>query len=261
MDATKSLLYTSQQPYLRRLQMLICLIGLLSGVPSMAQSLSDWAHAVNQKDTSKIAALYSEQGIKVITAVNILGGVTDIASFYDKADLTVTKEISRFSVLANAPRYIDYEVVEFHTKNNKEFLQLQIWRKSQEQRLIDFEYTTTLEAPFAAMDTTELNQRREQWIRLCNAHDASALVREMYTSNTLYYNHKPLRKGVEELSQAYSYMNREQYRLTLTPLSVIPANADTVFEIGQCSGSYNGKYILIWKQEDGKWKIFIDSNV
>ena len=60
----------------------------------------------------------------------------------------------------------------------------------------------------------------------------------------------------------YSYMNNKNYRLNLQPLIVKAVNASFAFEIGQCSGSYNGKYILIWKiDSDGSWKIFIDSNI
>jgi hypothetical protein len=57
-------------------------------------------------------------------------------------------------------------------------------------------------------------------------------------------------------------MEREQYHLTLTPIFIEPVSATMVYEIGQCSGSYGGKYILIWQREqDGKWRILLDSNI
>ena len=84
----------------------------------------------------------------------------------------------------------------------------------------------------------------------------------MYSENTLYYNHKPLVVGRELLIEEYSYMNRENYQLTLNPIVVDQVNDKLVFEIGQCKGSYGGKYIIIWrKEESGKWEVFIDSNI
>jgi ketosteroid isomerase-like protein len=39
-------------------------------------------------------------------------------------------------------------------------------------------------------------------------------------------------------------------------------NDNLVYEIGQCKGTYKGKYILVWKKEsDGVWRVFIDSNI
>ena len=57
-------------------------------------------------------------------------------------------------------------------------------------------------------------------------------------------------------------MNNKNYHLQLHPLVVKAVNPNFVFEIGQCTGSYAGKYILIWeKDSDGKWKITADSNI
>ncbi|MEM6697813.1 MAG: hypothetical protein AAF599_05420, partial [Bacteroidota bacterium] len=88
------------------------------------------------------------------------------------------------------------------------------------------------------------------------------LVEQLYTDNAIYYNHKPVVVGTERITAEYSYMNNPDYSLKLVPLTVEPANKNIVFEIGQCSGSYNGKYVLIWKKvADGVWKILLDSNV
>jgi ketosteroid isomerase-like protein len=99
-------------------------------------------------------------------------------------------------------------------------------------------------------------------MELCNANNAKALVTQLYSNNTIYFNHKPIVKGTADLIKEYSYMNNKNYHLNLQPLIVKVVNARFAFEIGQCSGGYNGKYILIWKKHaDGNWKIFIDSNI
>jgi hypothetical protein len=55
-------------------------------------------------------------------------------------------------------------------------------------------------------------------------------------------------------------MNNPTYQLTLTPIAVEAAGKDIAFEIGQCSGSYGGKYILVWQKIGNNWKVLFDSN-
>jgi metallo-beta-lactamase class B len=112
------------------------------------------------------------------------------------------------------------------------------------------------------VDTEIIDRRRLEWIQYCNAHKASALVEALYSSDAIYYNHKPLVVGQEAITQDYQYMNNPLYDLNLKPLIVHPVASDLVFEIGQCSGSYNGKYILVWKKNpEDRWFISFDSNI
>lgn len=107
-----------------------------------------------------------------------------------------------------------------------------------------------------------LDPFREKWIQLCNQHNAEELVNQLYTNNTLYYNHKPMVIGREAVTKVYAYMNRTNYQLNLEPIWVSPVQEGLIFEIGQCSGSYNDKYILVWQlQEDGSWQVLMDSNI
>ena len=99
-------------------------------------------------------------------------------------------------------------------------------------------------------------------MELCNAHDPAILVNTLYTEDNLYFNHKPLVKGRTLLIQEYAYMARDNYELLLNPTFFYQLNDDMAYEIGQCKGSYNGKYILIWrKDDDGKWRVYMDSNI
>ena len=56
-------------------------------------------------------------------------------------------------------------------------------------------------------------------------------------------------------------MNNPKYSLNLTPIVLELVNERIAIEIGQCSGSYNGKYVLVWeKTKDGQWKVLFDAN-
>ncbi|MEL6276528.1 MAG: hypothetical protein AAFU03_15630, partial [Bacteroidota bacterium] len=103
---------------------------------------------------------------------------------------------------------------------------------------------------------------RNAWIDLCNQHDAQQLVDSLYAKNAIYYNHRPVVIGRETIGQTYQYMNDERYQLTLTPIQVEAVNDSLVYEIGQCSGSYGGKYVIIWQLgRDGVWRVILDSNI
>ena len=120
----------------------------------------------------------------------------------------------------------------------------------------------TVQEDTVEVDTAIINKRRAEWIERCNEHDASVLVDEVYAAVPLYYNHKPMIADKEALKEEYGYMNNPEYSLHLNPLHVEKVNSEMIFEIGQCSRSYNGKYILVWKKgENERWSVWIDSNI
>lgn len=148
-----------------------------------------------------------------------------------------------------------------YRSNGQEYRQLVIWNQQEAipQRELEFLAKTYMgERPAS----TVLDTFRQLWIERCNAHDAYRLVAQSYTPNALYYNHKPLVIGTDSIALEYSYMNRPQYQLLLTPLAVEMVNTELAFEIGQCSGSYGGKYVLVWQRnEQGIWQVLFDSNI
>ncbi|NNL32435.1 MAG: nuclear transport factor 2 family protein, partial [Flavobacteriaceae bacterium] len=118
------------------------------------------------------------------------------------------------------------------------------------------------EASLTDVNIEDINTARAAWMSNCNANDANALIENVYSENTLYYNRGRLLMGRSDLITEYQYMNNPSYKLTLNPLHVEVVNDSIVFEIGQCKGSYNGKYMLVWKKNKaGKWQVLFDSNI
>ncbi|MBT8272432.1 MAG: DUF4440 domain-containing protein [Bacteroidia bacterium] len=166
-----------------------------------------------------------------------------------------SKRHFRISVMEN----LDYEIGSFQTENGSGFAYLAIIEKKNglEKRNFEVLYkvSSTNEIP------KEITQAREKWIELCNLHNATNLVQELYTDDAIYFNRGRLLIGHDQLSQEYAYMNSPSYKLHLEPKHVEMVTDDIAFEIGQCSGSYPLPYMLVWKkQADGSWKIYLDSN-
>lgn len=223
-----------------------------------------WRDARNAKDSS-LLDLYAQDAIKVISEDMILTGPDEIHEHYS-SQATIKYVDNPFSTEANKYRGITYAVNFYKPENAAVIVQLVIYEKEGDTELRAFEYDAArpILNPENIPDEVneQLKERRKQWMAYCNAHDVPGLVYDLYSHNTMYFNHRPLVKGREALVREYAYMNNEQYSLTLLPRHMTFVNDNTVFEIGQCEGSYNGKYILIWKkEEDGVWRIFIDSNV
>ena len=218
-----------------------------------------WREARNSEDSS-IVEFYMPNAIKVVTADSICNNASEVTA-YHKAQNKVSSIHSLFRTEVNPYRGITYEILTYETEQHEAITQLVIYEKGTEHPLRAFEYEA-IQANQGQVDTIAITRRRVQWMGHCNAHEVPELVFDLYGHNTLYYNHRPLVKGRQALVREYAYMNNEQYSLVLNPLIVEVVNESTVFEIGQCQGSYDGKYILIWKkEEDGQWRIFIDSNV
>lgn len=164
-----------------------------------------------------------------------------------------------FCELANPNAAIRYDISRLKPASGPDYIQLVIWRKANGQYLRELDFLVPL-VP-GRTDLTALDQARDKWIELCNEHDAAVLVEQLYEPEALYYNHRPVITGREQIAETYSYMNDEEYSLHLDPLVVQPVRQDLVLEVGQCSGSYGGKYVLIWRRNaEGQWQIWMDSN-
>ena len=226
----------------------------------VSDNLSAWVKGVNS-DRRGLEKLYHPGAFMVISADEIFEGPSKIAAYYHRV-FQVSAAETLFSIEARPEKGISYEVIRFRTKDMKEYKQLVIWDMENEEKLRTFEFAEEVNGHLPPADSLRIVGRRDLWMELCNAHNAAELVNQLYSANTLYYNHKPLVKGRQALIPQYDYMNNKEYALSLEPLTFEAVNADTVIEIGQCKGSYGGKYILIWKKDpDGEWRIFIDSNV
>lgn len=161
-----------------------------------------------------------------------------------------------YRLQANGTGTIFYQVAEFSGLHEQIYASLQIvegdkvvfeWLEKKEELKVNF---------------TKIDERRAEWIKYCNLHNARNLVENLYSEKAIYFNHKPLIVGREAIIEDYRYMNNPTYNLHLAPLHLHVISDQIIFEIGQCSGSYNGKYVLVWEKEaDGQWWIAMDSNI
>lgn len=155
---------------------------------------------------------------------------------------------------------IDYEIVEMEAAGGKSLKQLIIWRKTGNGLLRELEATFPSERQISK--DTAIDEAREKWMELCNKHLPAQLVAQVYTPDAIYYNHKPVVTGTTAISREYGYMASPQYNLKLAPLHLEMVSPTMAFELGQCSGSYGGKYVLIWvRNEEGSWRVALDSNI
>jgi ketosteroid isomerase-like protein len=227
--------------------------------PNTSVENENWVQYINE-DSDSLHNLYTENAIKILPNESRLNGNKAIKSYYLSDDMEIAYIHTDTILLANQKRKIEYEMGDFYDKDNQKYKHIIIWITTNGQRKRDFEFVTKV-GLFKDVKA-EIDDRRNQWMKRCNAHDAKALISDLYSANTLYYNHKPLIVGRDLLVEEYQYMNNEKYQLTLTPILSEQVNKDFVFEIGQCKGSYNSKYIIIWRKSDNdKWKVFIDSNI
>lgn len=228
----------------------------------VSDHIIDWTNAINNNKIHAIEKIYAFNAIKVISEDSIIEGSSQIAKYYGIKKNKITSIESLFNLEASKDKRINYELIKYKTEALNEYIQIVIWRKENEQIIREFEFTERISFEAKKVDKTKIADRRTLWIELCNANSSENLVKQLYSANTVYFNHKPLVKGLEDLIKEYGYMNNKNFALNLQPIKIEVVNENFAFEIGQCSGSYNGKYILVWKKEsDGNWKIYIDSNI
>ena len=203
---------------------------------------------------------FSDQGVFMNENGMALQGSNLIQNYFKTNPEALLSSETLYAVPANPDSSIHYEIREGQTNTHEPCIILAILKKEQAADKVELLFKS--KSNEASLPLEELNTRRNEWMRFCNMHHADSLVNELYTPDAFYFNHKPLIKGRADIIQEYGYMNQSDYHLELTPLRVVPVSDSLIFEIGQGSGSYGGKYILVWKKtNEGKWMIYMDSNI
>ncbi|PTM09763.1 MAG: hypothetical protein DA407_05170 [Bacteroidetes bacterium] len=217
-----------------------------------------WMQAINTKNLELLSSLYTENAMVLSENGVDLANREAILELVPKVDFVVKSVSTTKRIQANDS--YDYEIGSFINKDDVLAKHLIIWNTTNNGGKRELEFI--METDKSKVNLEDIDKQRAQWMRLCNAHDAKSLIETMYSENTMYYNRGRLLTGRNDLVKEYEYMNNPQYQLSLEPIIVEPVTGSIVYEMGQCKGSYNGKYILIWQQnENGIWQVLFDSNI
>lgn len=221
---------------------------------------SENSHQLLPQDMSE--ERYTPTAVGILADGTVHEGPAEIARYWE-AVFTNTKVLGRTvigSVSVGKEGEYSYEISRFETANKQAFTQVIVWDNQGPAPLRALQ----LVAPYDKLlpDTAVIDATRARWMEYCNAHDVEGLIQEMYAPNTRYYNHRPLLRGRAALEEEYAYMKDPAYQLTLTPLYVVPVSEHLVMELGQCSGSYGGKYLIVWQEQvSGDWQVLLDANL
>lgn len=206
------------------------------------------------------AAHYTEQAVRLYPDGSWVSGGNEVAGSWGLAESDALFLMDVACVLAKPDSSFIYAIEAIKMSNAGEQKALIIYRRQASVYLRDLEFVVP--QGDGEVDPGDLQIAREKWMKLCNQHNASELVNTMYTQDAMYYNHKPVIQGRAAITKEYDYMNRENYSLQLQPLVIHSVSGSMAFEIGQCSGSYGGKYMLVWELcEDREWRVLMDSNI
>lgn len=217
-----------------------------------------WMHAINNKDIKLLSSLYTENAMVLSENGLDLANREEILKLVPNSDFLVKSVSTTQRIQANAT--YDYEIGDFVNKDGGLAKHLIIWNTSNNKDKRELEFI--VEVDESEVDLEEITMQRQKWMTLCNAHDAKSLVEQVYAENIMYYNRGHLLQGRSAIVTEYQYMNNPEYNLVLNPILVEPVSETIVYEFGQCKGSYNGKYILVWqKKAKGVWQVLFDSNI
>ena len=218
-----------------------------------------WVYFFNNK-IEFIDSLYLPKAILVSANGEIYDTENKRNDFYRnlKANTGTIKSIATIKRIEITPE-LDYEIGFFVNSKNIKFKHLIIWKKVQGVFLREIEMISKSENE--TTDITGIQAARNLWMDYCNHHRVKDLVTNTYFENAVYYNNGRITLGTKNIEKEYRYMTNPSYQLTLTPIVLETVNKSLAFEIGQCSGSYKGKYVLIWGKRNGaSWKAIFDSN-
>lgn len=241
-----------------RTLLLILFSGILFNSNAQSQESNTWSESVNSLED--LIESYHLEAVHINVQGDVVNGSNAISEFWINQSLESIASNIVFETKAVYRPNIIYKIERFILSDENQQTHLLIEQLENDKSIRKLEFTASKIS--ADIDLSIIDRRRAEWIELCNSKNAEGLVTDLYTENAVYYNHRPVITGREALTQEYQYMNNPRYTLNLTPLHVEIVNDSIIYEIGQCDGSYNGKYVLVWqKGEDGIWRILMDSNI
>ncbi len=238
--------------------LLVLSLGCLLYSNSYSQITDNWFNSIHSID--QLQSMYHTSAIHINEAGDVINGSDTISNLWVAQNPEIISSSLIFESDAVYKDDIVYKIETFELGNETRQIHFLIEQRTGDQRKRKLEFIANKKS--IDLDLSIIDQRRAEWIEYCNSHDAEGLVKNLYTENAVYYNHRPVIIGHEALTRTYQYMNSPRYSLNLIPLHVEVVNDSIIYEIGQCEGSYNGKYMLVWqKAEDGTWSILMDSNI
>lgn len=229
-------------------------------LPEIDDITSEWLNAIkNGEDTEKF---YKENALLFYEDEKYMQGSKAISGFYnskvqtfgDMESIYVSyrKQLKENGLMA-------YETAQITMGNGQVYQYLVIWSKWGDKWLRDLE-TVALKTE-SQNDDNGIDSARVKWVELSNKHSAIDLAKELYTEDFVYYNRGVICEGYENLASTYSYMNMPDYSVNLQKDICEPVHPDMTFEIGTYTTPHGeGSYVIIWREKDGLWKIFLDSN-
>ncbi len=205
------------------------------------------------------AEQYTSAAVSILADGTVQEGPAAIAAHWESVAKSSGRQLVGSVPVGSDGQYV-YEISRFETADDQAFAQVIIWDNQGTEPLRALQFTAAYNKLLT--DTDVIDTARARWMEYCNAHEVAKLIQEMYTPNTLYYNHRPLLRSRAALEKEYAYMKNPDYQLTLTPLFVEPVSEHLVLELGQCSGSYGGKYLIVWQEQtSGVWQVLLDANL
>ena len=238
--------------------LLTCFLWMNTEICAQQTARQMWLQTL-QESPQELQTHYTSDAVRVFLNGNFVSGAYTLSMLWQQSEWEIRSAEVLHQVQPHVSEY-EYEIAKLTTASGTELFELCIWNLKGSSMVKELEYIVP--ASGSMPDPNILEPYRQKWMELCNAHKVEELVTTLYHPNTLYYNHRPMVVGREALIPTYSYMEQPDYSLRLEPLALVPVRSDLIFEMGQCSGSYPGKYILVWqKNSEGKWEIILDSNI
>lgn len=225
------------------------------GLSGLLDNHREWINAISQKDTT-LKYQYDHDAISIVDGELI--SLDDYLLHWMNLKPDTVRQLISIEAVPDS-EYV-YEISAVQTEDRKEIGLFTIWHKDDGGLVRQLEFIAS--SSTSAIDTTILTNRRKEWMKFCNAHDVDRLVTELYANDAIYFNHKPPVIGHKAIIEEYDYMRSPDYSLTLRPIVVHMVSDEIAYEIGQCDGGYQGKYVLVWQKNiDGAWTIAMDSNI
>lgn len=221
-----------------------------------------WLSAFNNSDTTGITEQYLSKSAILINN-ELVQSDSILGSFLLKNLKTDNFKISQKLTLKifehDSARFMETGYFVMNNENPRKIYFITAWLKKNNawKREVDIFYS----ASENEIDTTVFSDRKRDWVRFSNAHDAAQLINNLYHTDAFYLSKGRLDRGTEAITARYRYMDKPTWTVDLKSSAIIPVSDTIVYEIGRwVTKSKSGYFLIVWQYRAASWKILIDFN-
>lgn len=216
------------------------------------------------KKSKKVAKLYLKQALMLASQEKVFGQMP-IENFAQNSTLFASMSTTTSDKLYEHSDRKVLDIGKIYRKDINESLVDSLfyaiaWRRVGDDWLRELDIILPFSSEKASA-ASKLDSLRALWVNYANGHDPETMIKTLYKQDAVYLSGSEKSGGHESITRRFEFMRNPAFSIDLEVQDIYSVDERTIVDIGHwVTNEYVGYYLIVWKEEDRDWKIFLYFN-